>query len=95
MTDPQAIAARLSEAQREWIKAMPTIPTSMSERDFNTMPELFVEMVPPDPDDGFCGELAWIGAGVASKPVGPDWYYSAWLTDAGLAVRSILGESNG
>ena len=82
---PKQIAAKLTDAQREWVKAMPTIPTSMSPEQWDGVPRIYVEMD---------GREYFFAAGCAHKPVGTDWYFSFRLNDLGLAVRAILTEND-
>lgn len=93
------IVKSLTKAQREWIAAMPTIPVSLSEEQWEEVPELWVQFTPDEycPETGCYlggGEMHWFGSAIAHKPVGPDWYYSAQLNETGLAVRSALAKEN-
>ena len=52
MDDVARIAEGLSEAQRAWIKAAPTIPFSMTADEWDARLPLFVQFEP----DEFCAE---------------------------------------
>ncbi len=77
-----ALADRLSDAQRDWIAAMPTIPTSLSPEDWDAMPPFYFDT--PEGQRWFAhGKASYYGDG------GP-WMLSAQLNDTGLAIRATL-----
>ena len=89
------IAGKLSEAQRDWVLAMPTIPTSLSPEQWDAMPPLYVQMEPDEYELGYhypvyYGRKEWLGSAQADKPVGTEWYLSAQLNETGLALRKHL-----
>lgn len=97
MADPKIpeIVAGLTEAQREWILAMPTIPTSITEDDWDKIPRLYVQMEPDEYELGYhypvyYGRKEWFGSAHADKPVGTEWYLSAQLNETGIALRAHL-----
>ena len=95
MIDPAKIARiaeKLTVAQREWILAMPSIPVSLSPTDWDAIPQLYVTLDELNPVDGYCGEVAFFGAAHAHKPVGTEWYLSAWLNETGQVVAQHLKE---
>lgn len=91
---PTEIARSLTGAQRQWIMDMSIIPVSMSPADWDAMPPLYVTEVEPDPVDGFGEKLVFFAAAHAFKPVGTEWFFSAWLNETGLAVREALERMN-
>lgn len=91
---PTEIARSLTKTQRRWIMDMPTIPVSLSPADWEAKPPLYVTLAEPDPVDGWGGNKVWFAAAHAYKPVGTDWYFSAWLNENGLAVRAALERMN-
>lgn len=93
MTDLDKLARGLTEAQRRWIMDMPTIPVSMSPADWDAMPQLYVTLIEPDPVDGYGGKLAFFACAQADKPIGTEWYLSAWLNDTGLALKQHIERS--
>ena len=81
------IARGLSEAQREWIAAMPSVLPSMSPEDWDAMPPLHVETP---------AGRAWFAHAMAShRGDGGPWILSAQLTPLGVAVRDHLRDQQG
>jgi len=99
MSNPQAIAARLSEAQKRAVLAMEAY--SDSDTPCRNAKDLARDMG-SDYDAGIAKFVAQElrKLGLAECETGlvtsdGDFYGSGWLlTQLGLAVRSILGESN-
>ena len=97
--DAREVAQGLTEAQRDWIKAMPTIPVSITPDDWDAMPDLFVQFEPDEfcPETGIYlggGDRHWFAsAGAHYYGDGGPWFFDARLNDTGLAVRAhLLGE---
>lgn len=100
--DAREIAAGLSEAQRAWILVMPETRKTLTEAEFESLPdELYVQFSPDEycPDTGCYlggGERHWFASSSAYyKGDGGPWSFEAELNKLGLEIRSILTENAG
>ncbi len=100
MADVAEIAKGLTREQRDWILAMPTIPTAITPEQWDAAPEdLFVQFSPDEycPETGCYlggGERHWFASMHAALHGSAPMSLSAQLNDLGLALRDYLANQS-